>query len=131
MGRAKPSASLPAAPTEPPLSATRNQTAMCDGQPFTLQQMQGGPRYKHQCRIGNWQEDQTLEQIRRHGHKQQVKSDTLALDHLTQTQLPATPSTSTSATRATATTSCDTANLSRSESIRGCEVWHATTSSAL
>jgi hypothetical protein len=53
---------------------------MCDGQPFTLQQMQGGPRYQHNCRIGNWQEDQTLEAIRRHGHKQQVKSGKLLLN---------------------------------------------------
>jgi len=42
--------------------------------------MQGGPKYQHRCRVGNWQEDQTLEAIRRHGHKQQVKSGKLLLN---------------------------------------------------
>eukprot|EP00657_Telonema_sp_P-1_P012879 TRINITY_DN9741_c0_g1_i1.p1 TRINITY_DN9741_c0_g1~~TRINITY_DN9741_c0_g1_i1.p1 ORF type:complete len:194 (+),score=45.06 TRINITY_DN9741_c0_g1_i1:260-841(+) len=51
-----------------------------DGQPFTIQQMQGGPRFSHKCRIGNWQEDESLEKVRRRGHKEQVKQGKLLLN---------------------------------------------------
>lgn len=51
-----------------------------DGQPFTMQQMQGGPRYEHQCLIGNWSEDAYLEQMRRTAHKEMVKGGNLLLN---------------------------------------------------
>merc|ERR1711959_387245 len=51
-----------------------------DGQPFTLQQMQGGPRYMHACRIGNWAEDGYLEGMRRNAHKEMVKGGRLLLN---------------------------------------------------
>merc|ERR1711998_646702 len=51
-----------------------------DGQPFTLQQMQGGPRYMHQCKIGNWNEDAYLEGMRRNAHKEMVKGGRLLLN---------------------------------------------------
>jgi len=51
-----------------------------DGQPFTLQQMQGGPRFAHQCLIGNWSEDSHLEGMRRTAHKEMVKGGKLLLN---------------------------------------------------
>jgi len=51
-----------------------------DGQPFTLQQMQGGARYGHQCKIGNWNEDAYLEGMRRNAHKEMVKGGRLLLN---------------------------------------------------
>jgi len=58
----------------------RSLRFIMDGQPFTLQQMQGGPRFQHQCRIGNWQEDKFLEQMRRTAHKEMVKGGNLLLN---------------------------------------------------
>ena len=31
---------------------------------YTTQQMQGGPRYSHKTRIGNWTEDMELQTIK-------------------------------------------------------------------
>merc|ERR1711907_779629 len=56
------------------------QIAKMDGQPFTLQQMQGGPRYGHKCKIGNWAEDAYLEGMRRNAHKEMVKGGRLLLN---------------------------------------------------
>jgi hypothetical protein len=31
---------------------------------FTTQQLQGGPKYSHKTRIGNWQEEMELDEIK-------------------------------------------------------------------
>ncbi len=31
---------------------------------YTTQQLQGGPRYSHKTRIGNWKEDIELDEIK-------------------------------------------------------------------
>jgi len=67
-------------PSTSPSALSSSRGTTMDGQPFTLQQMQGGPRYQHSCRIGNWQEDENLERLRRRGHKEQVKQGKLLLN---------------------------------------------------
>jgi len=42
--------------------------------------MQGGPRFGHRCRIGNWNEDAYLENMRRTAHKEMVKGGRLLLN---------------------------------------------------
>lgn len=32
---------------------------------YTIQQLQGGPKYSHKTKIGNWNEDLELENIKR------------------------------------------------------------------
>lgn len=44
---------------------------------YTTQQLQGGPKYSHKTRIGNWNEDHELDQIQRSNYNTKKGGDNL------------------------------------------------------
>ena len=44
---------------------------------YTTQQLQGGPKYSHKTRIGNWNEDFELDNIQKSNYNTKKAGDTL------------------------------------------------------